>query len=604
MLWHIFNNNQWRIAPPSRPMPQSTKNNPHPARDDGSQPPLRVGLLVNESVVPKYDADFVRWASTRQDIDVSHLIIHAPREIGADGAEQNSKAASPRKSLLSRISALVARQGIVATVSGMLWQYLEWSEKRLLARNDELLRGHFDTVDIHDQVAHQLTINPIVSKSGFVYRFSEEDIDAVKSLDLDLMIRCGDGILRGEILNSAKFGVLSFHHADNRVNRGGPPAFWEVFYKEPKTSFTIQKLSDVLDGGDVYQRGHFPTQYPYLVNEAQLFAKANPFMRHVVDHIARHRQLPDALPQLPYSGRLFKRPNVKQMLRYLGERFFRRNRQRAIYAAGYRDLWHVAYCHSDWTNAELWRGPKLVNPPGTFLADPFVIQRDNKSYCFVEELDLAIDKAVISVYELGKNEAIPLGTVLEEPFHLSFPYLFEYQDTLYMCPETSTANDIRVYRCDQFPMQWTLEKVIKPNFYAADTMLFEHGDRWWMFTNTDEAGIDEFCSELNIFWSDSPLSTDWTPHRQNPVIVDSQRARNGGLLSDSGELYRVGQEQGFATYGAACRIHRIKTLTPELYEEEEIARVSPEFDDGAHGGHHLHSNGTTTVFDYRALVRP
>jgi len=559
--------------------------------------PLRIGLLVNSSVVQKYDAEFIDWAATQDDVEVTHLILHKPEQSAGESSTLE------RKSSLDRARSLVLRQGFIATIAGLAWNYIDWSEKRLLAKNDELLRGHLDMVDVSDRVPEQLRITPIVSPSGFVFRFSESDVEAVKALDLDLMIRCGDGILRGEILSSSRFGVLSFHHGDNRVNRGGPPAFWEVYYKQDRTSFTIQKLSDVLDGGIVFQRGHFPTQYPYLVNEAQLFAKANPFMRHIVKHIAQHRALPEALPDAPYSARLFRRPNLPQMLRYLGQRFVHRTRQKLTHVAGYRDLWHVGYCHSEWSKAELWRGPKIPNPPGTFLADPFVIHRNNKAYCYVEELDLATDKALISVYELGKKEAIALGPVLEEPFHLSFPYLFEYKGDLFMCPETATARDIRVYQCDEFPMKWSLKKILMPNFDAADTMLFEHDGRWWMFTNTDEANIDEFCSELHIFWSDSPLSTDWTPHKQNPIYVDSSRARNGGLLKKEGDIYRVAQEQGFVTYGAASRVNKIITLTPELYVEEEVARVSPEFEDGAHGGHHLHSDGNVTVFDYRALVK-
>jgi len=559
--------------------------------------PLRVGLLVNSAIVPKYDAEFVRWTQTQDDIVVSHLILHEPHK-------DQAATAAPRRSVWARVRSSLAERGLKGTVTGLVWQYLEWSEKRILARNDELLRNHLDTEDISSEVPEQLRITPLVSKSGFVYRFSAEDIEAVKALDLDVMIRCGDGILRGELLSSSRFGVLSFHHGDNKINRGGPPAFWEVYYRQPKTGFTIQRLSEVLDGGEVFSRGHFPTNYPYLVNEAQLFAKANPFMRHIVSHLAKHRALPEALPPTPYSARLFRRPNLLQMTNYLGRRFVHRLRQQLTYRAGYRDLWHVGYVHSDWTNAELWRGPKLINPPGTFLADPFVVHRDGKAYCFVEELDLQADQAVISVYELGKKSATPLGVVLDEPFHLSFPYLFEYDGELLMCPETSSNRDIRVYQCDEFPLKWSLKQVLMPDFYAADTMLFEHDGRWWMFTNTDEAEIDEFCSELNIFWSDSPLSTEWTPHAQNPVIVDSERARNGGLLRKDGELFRVAQEQGFVTYGQACRIHRIAQLTPEIYIEEEIARVSPEFDDGAHGGHHLHSDGGVTVFDYRALVKP
>ena len=574
----------------------TTASSPQKPSLEPSTSPVRIGLLVNSATVAKYDAEFIAWTETQPDIEVTHLILHAPKS-------EASTNTSHRGSLFNRAKGLLAKQGLGATLAGIAWQYIEWSERRILAKNDELLRDHLDTVDVSERVPHQLSITPMVSPSGFVYRFSDDDTQAVRELDLDLMIRCGDGILRGDLLNASRFGVLSFHHADNRLNRGGPPAFWEVFYEQISTGFTIQKLSDVLDGGEVYKRGHFPTQYPYLVNEAQLFAKANPFMRHVVRHVADNGCLPDPIPSTPYSARLYRRPNLSQMVQYLGQRFIHRTRKKLTHIAGYKDLWHVGYCHSDWTEAELWRGPKLVNPPGTFLADPFVIQREGKAYCFVEELDLSIDKAVISVYELGKKEAVPLGRVIEEPFHLSFPYLFEYNGELFMCPETSTANDIRVYQCDEFPLKWSLKQILMPDYYAADTMLFEHDGRWWMFTNTDEANIDEFCSELNIFWSDSPLSTDWTAHAQNPIIIDSARARNGGLLKKDGQLYRVGQEQGFVTYGAASRIHRIVELNPDVYLEEEIARVSPEFEDGAHGGHHLHSDGNVTVFDYRALVK-
>ena len=33
---------------------------------------------------------------------------------------------------------------------------------------------------------------------------------------------------------------------------------------------------------------------------------------------------------------------------------------------------------------------------------------------------------------------------LHEPFHLSFPYLFEHDGALFMCPETSENRDIRI----------------------------------------------------------------------------------------------------------------------------------------------------------------
>src|SRR5438093_1187012 len=95
----------------------------------------------------------------------------------------------------------------------------------------------------HPPLSIGLIVDSQIAKSGFVYRFSGEDIDKVKSLNLDLLIRYGSGILNGEILNSTKFGIISFHHADNRINRGGPVGFWEVYSKQDTTGFIIQQLT-------------------------------------------------------------------------------------------------------------------------------------------------------------------------------------------------------------------------------------------------------------------------------------------------------------------------------------------------------------------------
>ena len=43
-------------------------------------------------------------------------------------------------------------------------------------------------------------------------RLIDEDIDKIKQHDVDLFIRLGFRILRGEILSSARYGVWSYHH--------------------------------------------------------------------------------------------------------------------------------------------------------------------------------------------------------------------------------------------------------------------------------------------------------------------------------------------------------------------------------------------------------
>ena len=59
------------------------------------------------------------------------------------------------------------------------------------------------------------------------------------------------GILKGKILETSKFGVISYHHGDNDFYRGVPAGFWEVYNKDPITGFIIQKLNNELDNGEI-----------------------------------------------------------------------------------------------------------------------------------------------------------------------------------------------------------------------------------------------------------------------------------------------------------------------------------------------------------------
>ena len=137
------------------------------------------------------------------------------------------------------------------------------------------------------------------------------------------------------------------------------------------------------------------------------------------------------------------------------------------------------------------------------------------------------------------------------------------------------------------------------NIAAADTMLFKHGELWWLLTNIDSAGVGNYCSELHVFFATEPVTDLWTPHPQNPVIVDPSRARNGGLLFEGSTIFRVSQRQGFDAYGQSAAINRITALTPTVYQEEMVATITPDFFPHLKGTHHLHSDGQFTVFDYQ-----
>ena len=156
----------------------------------------------------------------------------------------------------------------------------------------------------------KINVHPLKSKNGFVYRFSEKDLETIKRLDLDVLLRGGSGILRGGILDVCEFGIISFHHANNDKIRGGPPGFWEVFNREPSTGFLIQKLLSELDGGDVLFRGSIPTAPTYAQNLARIYKKSQFFMHRFLEDLGRTRALPIVLAKSPYSYPLYRNPSL------------------------------------------------------------------------------------------------------------------------------------------------------------------------------------------------------------------------------------------------------------------------------------------------------
>src|SRR5262249_15944078 len=150
----------------------------------------------------------------------------------------------------------------------------------------------------------------------------------------------------------------------------------------------------------------------------------------------------------------------------------------------------------------------------------------------------------IVAYKIDRDGYTELGCALKEDFHLSFPFVFEENSALYMCPETHRAREIRLYKCVNYPLGWELHSVLMKDVCAVDTTLFKHDGKLWMLTGIDSTESEEYCSELHVFYADRFDSSDWTPHPMNPVIFDSRRARNGGLLFDGDAVFRVFQVQG------------------------------------------------------------
>ena len=372
-------------------------------------------------------------------------------------------------------------------------------------------------------------------------------------------------------------------------------AFGEVYDRADTTRFSIVHVDLLSAVPKVILNGRSQTQWYFLLNQAVLYQNAFRGLKSILNKMS-NRIAPELSPSLRFGSTQRGMPTVPQTSAYsagllflLGKKVLRR-----VHKADVR--WNVAFVREGWRDAVFSTASVIRNPESRYYADPFVLSRDGKDFCFVEDYDISAKKGSISVLSLEKANCIFLGTALCESFHLSFPFLFETEAGLYMCPESSQNSDIRVYKCVEFPLRWELAEIIMRNVSAADSMLFERNGKWWLFTNIATGG--DHCTELSIFSSNSPTSVEWKPHSQNPVIMDASRARNGGLIRDGNRIFRVAQGQGFDFYGKRASVNEIVDLDDHKFIEETVCIVEPAFREGALGTHHLHSNGKITVFDF------
>ena len=239
-----------------------------------------------------------------------------------------------------------------------------------------------------------------------------------------------------------------------------------------------------------------------------------------------------------------------------------------------------------------------------FWADPFVWTRDGQRWIFFEDYPFSTRRGRISAIpvDAGGQPTGPMVPVLEEPYHLSYPFLFEHDGELYMMPEKTALNRVDVYRCVEFPHRWEQVVTLIDGIKMADATLFQHEGRWWLF-GAAKQGRARINESLFAFYADSPLSTNWTAHAANPLVRDFARGRQAGRIfrDAEGRLVRPSQDC-VRRYGHGLQLSRIEELTPTTYREQGFLHLSSADVPGWRGLHHLDWQAGLMVMDAQRLL--
>jgi hypothetical protein len=224
----------------------------------------------------------------------------------------------------------------------------------------------------------------------------------------------------------------------------------------------------------------------------------------------------------------------------------------------------------------LLRGPQHVHT----RADPFLFAHGGCLYLFLEK-QAGQEAGWIDGYVAGEDGRFtPLGEILREDFHLSYPYVFCEGEHIYLLPESEAAGEVRLYRFENFPRTPRFARTLLTGRYV-DPSLVKVDGLWFLFATSARG--------LELFHTDDLVGGTLRLHPASPITADPRFARCGGApIWHEGRLLRLAQN-GSGLYGGNLSLLEITAISPTDYAE--TLHQADIFDGSSpwnrQGGHHL-----------------
>jgi hypothetical protein len=404
------------------------------------------------------------------------------------------------------------------------------------------------------------------------------------------------------VLETARNGIWSFHHGDNDFYCGGPGLFWEIYEGSPVSGTVLQILNEKVSGGQVICKS-FSATHPYSLhrNRNEAYWKTSYFVGRKLQDLLKtpSRKVAITPPASDARPKFYQTPSIPQLLRFS----LRSLTRLAAAQLRYRlcdEQWFVAWARRTGSANGVIPGhgkfERLPMPADRFYADPCVVAFEGRDFVFFEDYSFRRHRAGISCATVEPSGGvISIEPVLEEPFHLSYPFVFEIDKSYFMIPESASAKSIRLYRAVHFPLRWEFDRILLDGVEAVDTTIHLRNGMLWMFTNIAQHGAST-QDELHLFFANS-LYGPWQAHPQNPIVSDVRRARSAGRLFANGEaLFRPSQNSSIS-YGGSIVINAVEEMTTTAYRETKVEEIGPKWLDQAVCTHTLSFSDSFIVTD-------
>jgi hypothetical protein len=342
---------------------------------------LRIGILVRDiEKLKNWEYRIIRGIVDHPNLEICLFIKDGRMEI---------------KSLGSRLARNLFSTKILANILFFIQMKIE----SFLFKNAKTV----DKAEIIDKIKNIETVFLNPTRKGFLDIFSKEDSDKIKKYNLDIILRHEFNIIRGDILNSAKYGIWSYHHADNSINRGGPAGFWEIVNNEPYCGVTLQRLTPELDGGLIIDKAYFNWHWSFYKNNNDLLEKSVVLLFKNINKLLEEGTV-ETKKSLTYYNQLYRKPGLRVILRYMVKFYlnvFNILTSKVFKIRKY--CWSLFFNKGNFLESILYKINNIKMPHNVFWADPFLYSHNNNIYVFFENYSYKNKKGKISVGKIVSN---------------------------------------------------------------------------------------------------------------------------------------------------------------------------------------------------------
>lgn len=208
----------------------------------------------------------------------------------------------------------------------------------------------------------------------------------------------------------------------------------------------------------------------------------------------------------------------------------------------------------------------IKNSVRYWAADPFLFSYDGETYIFAELYDYVSRKGIIGCCKWDGKRFGRWKAIIREPYHLSYPFIFEHKGSVYIMPESGADGSLYLYRATAFPLRWEKLPPIRKGVVYGDTTLFCHDNRAFAVTYDVENPRQPNLVLLDIEKSENDCKLDFED-------VDLRRPA-GKYFICNGEEFRPAQNCR-EDYGKSILFYRY-SFENRAYSEECVGEVFPQ----------------------------